>query len=144
MSAIRVKTRVPESRQVTITLPPDTPVGEAELAVTVLPPEPEVAFTVPLPPDNRPKGFPSRPTNPQLAAEFDAFERLLPDLMRDHAGKYVALHNGAVVAVADSEVGALTVAHHQQPGRLVYARLVTDQPQPLPRITVRRERPRCE
>ncbi|MBY0456072.1 MAG: hypothetical protein K2V38_01910 [Gemmataceae bacterium] len=138
MSAIRVKTRVPESRQVVITLPPDTPVGDAELAVTVLPAKPPVAFTVELPPDNRPRVFPTRPTNPQLAAEFDAFERLLPELMREYAGKYVALHNG-VVAVAASEVGALTAAHEQQPGRLVYARLVTDQPQPIERITTRRE-----
>jgi hypothetical protein len=139
MSAIRVKTHIPESRQITLKLPDDVPVGEAELEIVVR--EPEVVFDVILPPDNRPKVFPSRPTNPQLAAEYDAFERKLPELMKQYAGKYVALHGGEVVAVADSEVGALTAAYEQAPGRLVYARLVTDQPQPIPRITSRRELP---
>jgi hypothetical protein len=139
MSAIRVKTHIPESRQVTVTLPPDTPVGDAELEIVVR--EPVHEFTVTLPPDTRPKVFPSRPTNPQLAAEFDAFEAKLPELMKQYAGKYVALHGGEVVAVANSEVGALTTAYEQAPGRLVYARLVTDQPQPIPRITSRRQLP---
>ncbi|MBM3978975.1 MAG: hypothetical protein FJ304_01570 [Planctomycetes bacterium] len=137
MTAIRVKTRVPENRQVTVTLPDDVPVGDAELEIVVC--EPVVEFTVVLPPDDGPTAFPSRPTNAQLAAEFDAFERMLPDLMKQYAGKYVALHNGEVVAVDTTEVGALTTARQQEPGRLVYARLVTDQPQPLPKITARRE-----
>lgn len=139
MSAIRVKTHIPESRQITLTLPPDVPVGDAELEIVVR--EPSTEFTVTLPPDNRPKVFPSRPTHPQLAAEFDAFERMLPELMKQHAGKYVALRGGQVVAVADSEVGALTAASQQHPGEMAYARLVTDQPQPIPRITSRRQLP---
>lgn len=139
MSAIRVKTHIPESRQVTVTLPADVPVGDAELEIIVR--EPATEFTVTLPPDNRPKVFPSRPTHPALAAEFDAFEQKLPALMKQFAGKYVALRGGEVVAVADSEVGALTAAHEQQPGELVYARLVTDQPQPIQRITSRRQLP---
>lgn len=140
MSAIRVKTHIPESRQITLTLPDDVPVGEAELEIVVR--GPEVVFDVVLPPDNRPKVFSSRPTNPQLAAEFDAFERMLPELMKQYAGKYVALHNGEVVAVADSEVGALTAAREQHPGRMAYARLVTDQPQPIERIPSFREIPK--
>jgi hypothetical protein len=139
MPTTRVKTHIPESRQVTLTLPAEVPVGDAELEITVR--QPATEFTVTLPPDGRPKVFPSRPTHPQLAAEFDTFERKLPELMRQHAGKYVALHNGEVVAVAESEVGALTAASQQFPGELVYARLVTDQPQPIPRITSRREIP---
>ena len=139
MSAIRVKTHIPESRQITLTLPADVPVGDAELEITIR--EPSTEFTVTLPPDNRPKVFPSRPTHPQLAAEFDAFERMLPELLKQYAGKYVALRGGKVVAVADSEVGALTAAREQRPGELAYARLVTDQPQPIPRITSRREIP---
>ncbi len=139
MSTIRVKTRVPESRQITITLPPETPVGDAELEITVL--EPVVEFTVTLPPDDRPKVFPSRPTHPTLAAEFDAFERMLPELMKQYAGKYVALRGGEVVAVADSEVGARTAARQIKPGELTYARLVTDQPLPIERIPSFREIP---
>ncbi len=72
MSAIHIKTHVPESRQVTLTLPPDVPVGDAELEIVVR--EPAKEFTVTLPPDGRPKVFPTRPTHPALAAEFDAFE----------------------------------------------------------------------
>jgi hypothetical protein len=140
MSAIRVKTHIPESRQVTLTLPPDTPVGDAELEIVVR--EPSTEFTVTLPPDNRPKVFPSRPTHPQLAEEFDAFERMLPELMKQYAGKYIALRGGEVVAVGDSEVGALTAAHHARPGELTYARLVTDQPQPIERIPSFREIPK--
>ena len=139
MSAIRVKTHVPESRQITLTLPPEVPVGDAELEIVVR--EPSTEFNVTLPPDDRPKEFPKRPTHPALAAEFDAFERLLPELMKQYAGKYVALRGGKVVAVADTEVGALTTGHHQRPDELVYVRLVTDQPQPIPRIPSRREMP---
>jgi hypothetical protein len=142
MPAIRVKTHIPESRQITLTLPPDVPVGDAELEIVVR--EPATEFTVTLPPDNRLKAFPSRPTHPQLAAEFDAFEQKLPELMKQYAGKYVALRGGEVVAVADTEVGALTTAHEQHPGAMVYARLVTDQPQPIQRITSRRQLPTGE
>ena len=52
MSAIRVKTHIPESRQVTITLPEGTPVGDAELEIVVR--EPVTEFSVTLPPDTRP------------------------------------------------------------------------------------------
>src|SRR5262249_42408670 len=130
---------IPESRQITVTLPEDVPVGDAELEIVVR--EPDKEFTITLPPDNRPKVLPNRPMHPVLAAEFDAFERKLLELMKQYAGKYVALRGGEVVAVADSEVGALTAAHQQFPGELVYARLVTDQPQPIQRITSRREIP---
>jgi hypothetical protein len=142
MSAIRVKTHIPESRQITVTLPADVPVGDAELEIVVC--EPEVVFDVILPPDNRPKVFPSRPTNPQLAAEYDTFEAKLPELMKQYAGKYVALHGGEVVAVGPSRTDALTTAHQQEPGRLVYVRLVTDQPQPMERIPSFREVPQGE
>jgi hypothetical protein len=132
MTAIRVKTHIPESRQVTVTLPLEVPVGDAELEIVVR--EPTTEFTVTLPPDNRPKVFPSRPTHPALAAEFDAFEAKLPELMKQYAGKYIALHGGEVVAVGNSKTDVLTAAHQQFPGELIYARLVTDQPQPIPRI----------
>lgn len=133
MTAIRVKTRVPENRQVTVTLPDNVPVGDAELEIVVR--EPIVEYTVVLPPHDGPTAFPSRPTNAQLAAEFDAFERMLPDLMKQYAGKYVALRKGEVVAVGSSKTDVLTAAHEQLPGEPVYARRVTDQPQPIPRVT---------
>jgi hypothetical protein len=91
-------------------------------------------FEVVLPPDDRPRAFPRRPVHPKLAAEHDAFERMLPDLMTRYAGRYVALHDGVVVADGDTRVDALTRAHAAFPGVLVLARLVTDQPQPIPRL----------
>lgn len=132
MSAIRVKTHIPENRQITLTLPPEFPVGDAELEIAVR--EPEQVFEVVLPPDNRPRVFPPRPSDPALATEYDAFERMLPDLMTQCPGKYVALRGGVVVAVGDTKIDAATEAHRQQPGVPAYTRLVTDQPQPIPRI----------
>jgi hypothetical protein len=142
MSAIRVRTHIPESRQVTLTLPADVPVGEAELEIVVH--EQTTEFTITLPPDNRPRVFPPRPTDPQLAVEFDAFERMLPDLMKQYAGKFVAIRNGEVIAVGDTKTDVLTAANQRFPGELIYARLVTDEPQPIPRIPSLREVPKGE
>jgi hypothetical protein len=132
MTTIRVRANVPENRQVTLTLPPEVPVGDAELEIAVR--EPEQVFEVMLPPDTRPRVFPPRPTNPELAAEHDIFVKMLPELMTKYAGKYIALHGGSVVAVGDTEVDALTRANDLHPGVLVLVRLVTDQPQPVQRI----------
>ncbi|MCE9564102.1 MAG: DUF5678 domain-containing protein [Planctomycetes bacterium] len=133
MTTIRVRANVSESRQLVLTLPPEVQLGEHEFEVTVrdATSEPPI-FEVTLP--VRQKVFPQRPTNPALSAEFDAFERMLPELMKQYAGKYVALRNGAVVAVGDTEVIALTAAYQQPSESLVYCRLVTDQPQPIERI----------
>jgi len=135
MTTIRVRANVPESRQVTLTLPPEVPPGEHDIEVTVQNTggEPPV-FEVHLPPDSRPKAFPPRPSDPVLAAEYDAFERMLPELMKRYAGRYVALRDGSVVAVGDTEIDALTLANEHHPGVLALVRLVTDQPQPVPRI----------
>lgn len=135
MMVIRLKTHVPESRQISLTLPADVPVGDAEVEVTVRPAgEPVQEFVVVLPPYDGPRAFPLRPENPKLAAEHDAFERLLPELMTTHAGRYVALHSGTVVAVADSETEALTLAHARQPGNLFLVRRVTDRPERIQRL----------
>ena len=146
MTTIRVRAQVPESRQVTLTLPADVPVGEADLEVTVRDPgrEPAPVFEVVLPPDNRPRAFPPRPTDPAIAAEYDAFERLLPVLMKQYPCQYVALQGGAVVAVGDTRVDAATAAHRLQPGVPAYTRLVTDQPLPVERIGSPREVRRWE
>ncbi len=135
MTVIRLKTQVPEDRRLTLALPADFPVGEAEVEVTARPVgEPVREFEVVLPPDDRPRAFPVRPAHPKLAAEHDAFERMLPELMTRYACRYVAIHDGAVIAVGDSEVEALTAAHAARPGALVLVRRVTDQPQPIGRI----------
>ena len=132
MSAIRMKTHIPESREITLTLPPEFPVGDAELEIALR--EPSKEFTVELPPSDRPRVFPSRPTDPHLAREFDAFERMLPSLLAQYRGRYVALRDGLVVALGETQVDAATEAYRQHPGALIYTRLVTDEPQPIPRI----------
>ena len=76
---------VPESRQVTFTLPPNTPVGRARVSVTV-PSDP----LAPLP-----------GTSDKFQRERLAFHRLLPELLTTHAGKVVAIHDEQVIAVGD-------------------------------------------
>ena len=138
MKTIRVRATVTADRRAVLELP--------ELPADVLPGEHEFevglpAMVVEFPPvmlekvlADRPKAFPSRPTHPKLAAEHDAFEAMLPELMRQHAGRFVAVEGGKVVAVGDSEVGVLTAVYRANPTGHPLVRLVTDQPQPLPRL----------
>jgi hypothetical protein len=85
---IQVEAEVPESRQVTVTLPPDVPTGRVWLTLTV---EGSDVGCVP----------PYRPDNPALIPEHQAFHRMLPELVRTHHGKYVAVYQGRVVASGD-------------------------------------------
>jgi hypothetical protein len=145
VTTIRVRARVGDDHRVVLTLPPEVAPGDYDIELTVR----DEAAALPLfevvLPDDRPKRFPLRPTNSALIPEYGAFERLLPELMKECAGKFVALRGGVVVAVGDTEIDVLTAAHRQSPGAPVYTRLVTDQPQPIPRINssrvVRRESP---
>ncbi len=143
MTTIRIRATVDDAHRVLLTLPPEVTPGEHLLEITVrdgtaIPSPIEVL----LPTSNRPKQLPPRPSNPDLIPEYEAFERMLPDLMRQHPGKYVALRQGVIVAIGDTEIDVMTLAHQLSPGTQVYARLVSDQPQPIPRIgsprTVRR------
>ena len=136
MTTIRLRAQVPESRQVTLTLPAEVPVGEAELEVTVRDAgrEPSHVLDVVLPPDDRPKAFPPRPTHLKLAAEYDAFVRIDTVTGTVKITRYVAVHDGRVVAVGDSESGVRTAARQTHPGVLVLVRRVTDQPEPIQRV----------
>jgi phosphoglycolate phosphatase-like HAD superfamily hydrolase len=98
-------------------------VGDAEWEIVIRESSAAPEFSVVVK-DNRQKVFPARPTNRVLAAEHEAFESMLPQLMERFAG-YVAIRDGKVVAVGDSEIDVLTAAHQQYPGKSVYARLVT-------------------
>jgi Family of unknown function (DUF5678) len=128
---------VPESREVTLRLPPEVPVGRVRVSVSPSS-EPE-PIRIYLGDDGRPRAFPKRPTHPKLATEHDAFEKMLPQLMTEHAGKYVGIHDGRVVAVGGDRVDVLTALHRSMQGVMVLIRLVTDQPQPLERLPVFRE-----
>ena len=76
---------VPESRQVTLTLPPEVPVGRVKVSVRSLPDPP--------PP---PAGL-----SEKALRERAAFYRLLPELQKTHYGKVVAIHDERVIAVGD-------------------------------------------
>ena len=142
MTTIRLRARVNENRQLVLTLPPEVQPGEHDFEVTVDKPVTEQPiFEVTLPPSDRPTAFPPRPTNPALIPEHEAFERMLPANNKQYANKYVAIANGTVIAVADTEVGALTEAHKVTPGKLTLVRLVTDRPQPIERLPSPRQIP---
>ena len=74
---------VPESRQVTV--PPEVPVGKVKVSV-------EMPFDplAPLP-----------GTSDKFERERAAFFRLLPELLKTHRGKVVAIHDEQVIAVGD-------------------------------------------
>lgn len=73
---------VPESRQVTLTLPPEVPVGRATVSVQTV-------------------ANPSPSTDGKFEREKTAFHRLLPELLKTHRGKVVAIHNERVIAAGD-------------------------------------------
>jgi hypothetical protein len=132
---IHLTTHVPESRQVLLTLPPDCPVGQADLEVVVRQHDPAIngAETIHLP-ETLPRVRTGRPTNPKLAVEHDAFLRMLPELITRYRGQYVAFDQGTVVAVGDTEIATLNLAYTREPGALVLVRKVTDQPEPIERL----------
>lgn len=87
------------------------------------------AFGVELPIPELPKG----------EREYRAFLRLLPELLATHPGKYVAVHNGAVVD-SDSDDVALILRVQAKVGYVpIHVGLVTESP-PLVRIPHYHER----
>lgn len=99
---------------------------------------------VTLPPTLRPRPtrMQSRPLHPELAVEHDRFVEMLPELMKTLRDKWIALKDGEIVAVGDSEVRALTAANRLRPGVMFLARKVTDQPLPIERLPILRECPK--
>ena len=116
---------VPESRELRLVLPPDTPIARVRVIVDTVEPAGEV----------------SRPTHPKLVREHNTFRTLLPSLLLDHPGKHVAIHDGQVIAVGDSSVAVLTAAAQTHPGAFPLVRLVSEQPPPPERLpSIRRPR----
>jgi hypothetical protein len=66
--------------------------------------------------------------------ERRAFWRLLPELLKTHRGKYVAVHNGQVVESGDDEVALALRAYRQHGYVPIYVGLVTDEPPRVERI----------
>jgi hypothetical protein len=84
MTTVELEADVPDSRQVTITLPPGVPTGRVRLVVLVGDPAPVPA---------------SGPDDPAVRAERHVFEAYLPRLRVTSPGRYVAVRFGMVLAV---------------------------------------------
>jgi hypothetical protein len=112
---MEVEAEVPESRQVTLTLPAGVPTGRVRLTVTVDAPGPDVF----------PPYWPHRrPADPATAVEYDAFQRMLPELIATHYGQYVAVCQGRLTAAAALPDEARRQAEVTAAGRPVYVGLV--------------------
>ena len=86
----------------------------------------------------------SAPELPKGEREYQAFLRLLPELLPRYRGKFVAIHDGQVVD-SDTDDIALVQRVHARVGYVpIHVGLVTDQP-PVARIPhYRQYRPRGE
>jgi hypothetical protein len=69
-----------------------------------------------------------------MEAEEEAYHRLLPSLLRDFEGKYVAIHAGEVVDWDADEWALATRVVKRYRERVVHLRQVTAQPEPELRI----------
>lgn len=72
-------------------------------------------------------------------SERAAFYRLLPDLLSEHAGKYVAIHEGQVVAVADDRKTAAHLAWDRAGYCDIFVELVSVEPRRPSRLPHVRE-----
>jgi hypothetical protein len=72
--------------------------------------------------------------NNKWAREFEAFQRLLPQLLAAHRGKYVVIHEGHVVDAGDDDL-ALALRFFSRHGNVpIHVGLVTEQPEPIVHI----------
>lgn len=84
--------------------------------------------------------LPAPVVSPPLAAderwrqERSAFQRLLPKLLEDSAGQFVAIHNGQVVARGDNKIGVAQQAYSRCGYVPIYVGQVTTSPPPVVRI----------
>jgi hypothetical protein len=87
-----------------------------------------------LPPSNPPKG----------QREYQAFLRLMPELLPRYHGKFVAIHDGRVVDSDTDDIKLVQRVHNQVGYVPIHVGLVTEQP-PVIRIPHYREyRPKVD
>jgi hypothetical protein len=79
------------------------------------------------------------PPRTKWEREYQAFQRLLPQLLATHRGQYVAVHNEQVVDSGDDKL-ALALRVLAKVGNVaIHVGRVTEEPEPLARSGVRRE-----
>ena len=135
IDTLTVTTKIPSNRELKLKLPDDFPVDDRDYCITVAPKASDKATSSAFrTADGRLVYYPRRPEHPQLAVEFDEFERQLPELMKLHKNRYVAMLHGQVIGSGDDRVKLLNEVARQNPCVFVYIRLVTDEPLPVERL----------
>jgi hypothetical protein len=66
--------------------------------------------------------------------EYQAFLRLLPELLKTHRGKYVAIHEGQVIESGDDRLEVIFRALEKAEGASIHVDLVSELPPPPIRI----------
>jgi len=59
-----------------------------------------------------------------IEQEHAAFERMLPELLKQYPGQAVAIHNGEVVGVGDDEIAVWEEARKKFKGAPIYVQIV--------------------
>jgi hypothetical protein len=72
------------------------------------------------------------------AREYQAFRRLLPELLPTHRGQYVAVHNGQVIASGPDKLAVALEAFRQVGNVPIHVGLVAEESEPVVRSGVRR------
>ncbi len=63
-----------------------------------------------------------------IEREHQAFQRLLPELLKQYAGRVVAIHQGQVIEVGDNKLTVWERARQQLQNAPVYVQVVQDSP----------------
>jgi hypothetical protein len=84
-------------------------------------PESDIVAAPQIQPRNAPK-------DEKWRQEYVAFLRLLPELLKTHRGRYVAVHNSSVVATADTFTDAALEAYRRVGYVPLHVGLVSDVP----------------
>jgi hypothetical protein len=79
------------------------------------------------------------PARTKWDLEFQAFCRLLPQLLATHRGKYVAIHEGRVVDSGDDKLAVALRVLSKIGNTSIHVGLVNEEPEPISRSGVRRE-----
>jgi uncharacterized protein (DUF3084 family) len=91
-------------------------------------------ITLPAPAVNLPP-----PPRTKWEREYQAFQRLFPQLLATHRGQYVAIHNEQVVDSGDDKL-TLALRVLAKIGNVsIHVGRVTEEPEPIARSGVRRE-----